>query len=637
MVRTLLFLLALVALPAVADATPHHDAHVSFDIGNRLVQVIDRIAVTGGGPLHIRLAPGAVISSMRVDGTEPQASADGVLDLGPEGKHVIELGYEFPLAPLPRGHRAMAPDPATPVAGETGAYLPAGSAWLPHIERGTFTYRISVTTAAAWKSVMPGRLTREEETPAGYYAVFDSETPQDAVPLMAGPWTIEERRHGKVLLRTYFDELTQPLAAEYLELTAGYIDLYENWIGAYPFSAFHIVAGALPVGFGYPGMTYIGAQVLRLSFIRHTSLGHETLHNWWGNGVYIDYATGNWSEGLTTFMADHTYRLRSSPEAARDMRLQWLRDYAALPSERDRPLKSFIGKTHDASQVVGYHKTAMVFHMLRDELGTDTFDAAIRRFWQEKRFKTAGWTDLRRAFEAESKRDLGTFFSQWLDRTGAPEIKLTNAWSEEGKIAFSLSQTEPAYALKVPVVITTGTGETRTSVRLEGAEGRFDLPVEGRPLKLAIDPTGDLFRHLSSAESPPILRNATLNPQTVAVAASKTARELAAAMLDVEPHFGDPVPGLPLLVIGTSVEVAALGLGPTPAVLEGRGTARAWATEQKGRPLVVVEADDEAALAAVTRPLPHYKQRGYVVFEGSKAVDKGNWPPGEGPLTAHFE
>ena len=45
--------------------------------------------------------------------------------------------------------------------------------------------------------------------------------------------------------------------------------------------------------------------VIRLPFILHTSYPHEILHNWWGNGVYVDYETGNWSEGLTAYLADH--------------------------------------------------------------------------------------------------------------------------------------------------------------------------------------------------------------------------------------------------------------------------------------------------------------------------------------------
>jgi len=60
---------------------------------------------------------------------------------------------------------------------------------------------------------------------------------------------------------------------------------------------------------------------VRLPFIRTTSLGHEVLHNWWGNGVYVDWERGNWCEGLTTFMADYAYKEEEGESAAREMRL----------------------------------------------------------------------------------------------------------------------------------------------------------------------------------------------------------------------------------------------------------------------------------------------------------------------------
>ena len=140
-------------------------------------------------------------------------------------------------------------------------------------------------------------------------------------------------------LRTYFFrdlDATAGLADGYLEDTRRYLERYGDEIGAYPYTEFSVVASPLPTGFGMPTLTYLGADVLRLPFIRATSLGHEVLHNWWGNGVYVDYAQGNWSEGLTTFMADYAYKERESAEAAREMRQGWLRDFAAVPAGSHR-------------------------------------------------------------------------------------------------------------------------------------------------------------------------------------------------------------------------------------------------------------------------------------------------------------
>ena len=40
------------------------------------------------------------------------------------------------------------------------------------------------------------------------------------------------------------------------------------------------------------------------------------------------------------------------------MRLEWLRDYAALPAGDDAPLARFQGRVHSRDQIVGYGKAA---------------------------------------------------------------------------------------------------------------------------------------------------------------------------------------------------------------------------------------------------------------------------------------
>ena len=150
--------------------------------------------------------------------------------------------------------------------------------------------------------------------------------PAEAIELIAGPYQVEERilhREGAdpLRVRTYLHAEIADLAKEYLSAIGGYVDLYSRWIGPYPFTEFSVVSSPLPTGFGMPTLTYLGVDVLRLPFIRQTSLGHEILHNWWGNGVYVDFRRGNWSEGLTAFMADYAYREREgqTPGARRGL------------------------------------------------------------------------------------------------------------------------------------------------------------------------------------------------------------------------------------------------------------------------------------------------------------------------------
>ena len=68
--------------------------------------------------------------------------------------------------------------------------------------------------------------------------------------------------------------------------------------------------------------------MLRFPFILTSSYPHEILHNWWGNSVFVDYATGNWCEGLTAYLADHLIQeQRGTGATYRRNTLQKYRDY----------------------------------------------------------------------------------------------------------------------------------------------------------------------------------------------------------------------------------------------------------------------------------------------------------------------
>jgi hypothetical protein len=293
---------------------------------------------------------------------------------------------------------------------------------------------------------------------------------------------------------------------------------------------------------------------------------------------------------------------------------------------------------------VGYHKGVLLFVMLRDLIGTAAFDAGLQRFWREWQFRKAGWIDLQRAFEEASGRDLGRFFDQWLSRRGAPRLTIETARAERTakgyRVQATVIQDDPPYAVTVPVVVATATESVERRLEITAPRQAFDLDVVARPLSIALDPDFRILRHLDPAEVPPILRQIILDPTAVTVLAvpdkgmRAIAADLARGLLDHRPTFAEPtaIPThAPLLVIGLSSEVdrvlAWRGLPARPENLQGRGTARVWTAYQaNGKVLAVVSADSAEALRALMRPLPHYGRQSFLVFEGSRAVERGIWP-----------
>jgi len=630
-----------------------HDLRIVLHPATRELQAEDTLTTAGNSIVDLVLPAQFEIDQFTLNGQPVAPSADTDSEglthwrLAGEGTGTqrIFLRYHGQLATLPDTDHRGTLQGLPPMADVRGSFLPGGTGWYPQIQGRTFSYRLTLELPAGQRGLVPGRLIAETDDAQGYRATFDFPFPADGIDLLAGPYEVQQRwlaQQGTdpIRLRTWFHPEIRDLAKDYLDALNHYIEFYSRWIGEYPFSEFSVVSSPLQTGFGMPAMAYLGIDVLRLPFIRTTSLGHEVLHNWWGNGVYTDYETGNWSEGLTTFMADYTYKEQESAQAGREMRLSWLRDLAALPPGQDTTLRAFVARTHGSSQIVGYDKAAFVFLMLRDRLGTEAFDRALRAFWREQRFRRAGWLDLRHAFEQSSGIQLATFFEQWLTRSGLPKLRIENAAVEGNRIRVTVAQTEPVYVLQVPLVLESETGRETHVVELSALRKEFVIDATSAPTAVALDPDLRLARRLDSKELPPILRQVMIDAGTaLVVATSKSgfqdaAQQLADKLLDSSPRIVDiaqPVPRGPLLLIGAAAEVDAYleqhGLPPRPLQLRNRGSAQVWAaTQPDGNALLIISAANAQALQSLQRPLPHYGRQSWLVFDGAKAIDRGVWP-----------
>ncbi|BAL27077.1 M1 family metallopeptidase [Azoarcus sp. KH32C] len=551
----------------------------------------------------------------------------------------------------------------SPAASTDGSFLPSGGAWYPR-PSALFAYRVTITVPGDQRALVPGRLQSEEMPSDGaghgsgsgsdhYRARFEFAQPAEGIDLMAGPWVVREKMMARasaepVRLRTYFFrdlDAIPDLADGYLDDTQRYLERYEQEIGTYPFTEFSVVASPLPTGFGMPTLTYLGADVLKLPFIRATSLGHEVLHNWWGNGVYVDYAHGNWSEGLTTFMADYAYKESESAEAARAMRLGWLRDFAAVPAGDQQSLADFRSRTHGAAAAVGYGKAAMLFVMLRDTIGEDAFRSGIRAFWQTQKFRAASWKDLQAAFERASGRSLDGFFRQWVDRPGGPAVKIAAADARRSaggtRLTLTVAQNAPAYALHLPVQLVFPDREEMRWIDVEGERRAVAMDVGAMPTGVRLDPELQVWRMLGQEQLPPILRQWIIAraPRLALASAAPDVREAAATLaqrlFEVKPQaiaLGDMTKGSePVLLAGLHADVdAALKqahLPPRPERLGGRGSAQVWTVSvPDGAPVAVVSARDVESLRALLRPLPHYGAQSWLVFEDARLVERGVWP-----------
>lgn len=543
-----------------------------------------------------------------------------------------------------------------------GAYLHGETFWVPWCSQQRFTFDLTTVLEDGWESMSQGRRIAHDTDGDRRRTTWSIEAPQELIYLVAGPYVVRAREHGEVTLYTYTYDSTEASVAEpYLDAAGRYLERYGESIGPYPFAKWAMVENWWQTGFGMPGFTLLGDRVIRLPFIVDTSYGHEILHCWWGNGVYVEYEKGNWCEGLTAYGADYAYKLEESEAAARDYRRDQLRAYLDFASgqERDFALRDFRERSDFGTQAVGYGKSLMVFHMLERRLGADTFERGLRELYREYLFRPAAWEDLERVFSRVGGQELAPWFAQWIDRPGAVQLSLGEHEREnDGSWSVQILQAEPIYAVEVPVEWWEADGRRhQRRVRSDAAETRVELPAHAVGVEL--DPDYHLYRRLHRAEVAPTLGQTLGADSTLVVVGADTPAPLAEALHamaegwaenqdmrivdeeDLEPA-DDRGRSLYLLGLGSRARealAAAEGVG-----LEATELLRRREGEELGLVLTVrdprseelswtvVLPSDAEQVPALGRKLPHYSRYSWLLFDGEDNVDKGQWTLTSSPL-----
>jgi hypothetical protein len=566
----------------------------------------------------------------------------------------LRLAYSGrPLFTGPRGHGGM-PDGTLDAQG---VYLDSRSAWHARTDARIDGMALTVVVPDGWESISVGR----RGTVDGLQHWTTSQ-PHDALYLLAGPYQRYMQRHSDTDLSVYLLEPDDALARGYLAVMGDYLDHYGSLIGDYPYAKFAVVENRWQTGYGMPSFTLLGSRVIRLPFIPYTSLPHEILHNWWGNGVWVDYRAGNWSEGLTAYLADHWMQARRGQGAAH--RLKALQRYSNFAlGDRDAPLLEFVSRHNDATQAIGYSKSLMFFHMLRRELGDAAFVEGLRRLWRDHRFSAIGFEQAVTTLVGDDQ-PLRARAQAWLTAEGAPRIRLTDVAvdrTDDGyRLAFRLEREGPALYLPVPVAVTLD-GDTEARVEkvwLDADSRRYTLTLPSRPLRLDIDPAYDLLRELDASEQPPALNRlfggkTWLVTPTAASAPERKAWEALVAVWqrrypDLQRISDDAIDALPAdadrVVLGWSnrhLAAAAAAVARADQALDSEGAAvggeRADRRERAvvlvnnapdGRTTAFIGAPGPEAITALARKLPHYGSYGRLLFDadGSKNLRRDRLP-----------
>lgn len=492
----------------VSNSTIQYNLEVSFDIPNS--KITGRAKILARKDRELIFHTGHLtIAGVRLNGEKIEFEFDarqGTLKIIPRRDGIVEIGYEGIFREGGPG-RETEYGIIRDIIDERGLSLTG--IWYPYMP-GLFKYSLSALLPEGYEAVSEAE--RIEKTIRSGVAefFFDFPHPVDGINFIAtNRYEIIKDHYKDIEIYAYFFPEDIGLARTYIEYTKKYLKLYEDIIGEYPYKRFSIVENFLPTGYSMPTFTLLGQDVVRLPFIVETSLGHEILHQWFGNLVYIDYEQGNWAEGLTTYLADHLYKELEGK--GWEYRKQILINYESHVTDKNEfPIRDFRGRVDSATRSIGYGKAAMVLHMLKDLVGEEVFYRSLRDFVHEQKFQRASWGDLTKVFERNFGENLDWFFRQWIDEKGLPKLHVENMTVRQKgskyEVNFDIVQKAKAYTINVPVAVHyLGGGKTKESFRIDKERNSFRMLLNKEPERIIMDGDYDIARRLSDEEFPPVI------------------------------------------------------------------------------------------------------------------------------------
>ncbi len=677
---------------ALFSQSLHHGLAVELKPDSHFIRVTDTVtwpaSLSGTGDsiifyLHKNLEVKALTPGFRLVKTAKQdkhkadAARYALLPTG-TGKKEVVLAYSGALYdPLSSGAAEYARGfrDTKGIIGKQGVYLAGSTYWIPDFGIPLFTYTLTARLPASWLVVSQGVRTQNDTASGMRTLRYVCRHPQDQAYLIANKWTEYNTQAGRVKVQAFLRTPDKKLAMRYLNMTGVYLNMYVKLLGPYPYSKFALVENFWETGFGMPSFTLLGSKIIRFPFILYSSYPHELLHNWWGNSVYVDMPDGNWCEGLTAYMADHMLKEQRGQGAAyRRNTLQKFTDF--VNPQNDFPVVDFRDRHNAAEEAIGYGKSLMFQHMLRQMTGDSLYIKSYRKFYKDYRFKIASFDDIRTTFEKVTGRDLAPFFKEWLTRKGAPqltlgEVKVMRNKQNDYLLSFRLSQVQPedVFPVTIPVAVYFEDTVVVKKVYMRNRQMYPLFSFKKQPLRIEVDPQFDVMRRLDRGETPPSLTqlfgnaNGTLVlpsaspllPEYKKLAANwKQSQEVQRKNMKIV--LDKDLQQLPrqgaVWVIGFRNRFAGLfdvekryaryfsakQLQQMAALRKTGALVFAIPNkENQNQTIGFVGANVKASVTGLARLLPHYGKYSWLGFEGSRPdnVLKGTFPPLHSPL--HYD
>lgn len=247
----------------------------------------------------------------------------------------------------------------------------------------------------------------------------------------------------------------------------------------------------LPAAWGPELAGVMGARIADKSGVR--LIANTIAHQWWGSEVSPRTLNDAW---ITNGMARYGELMYLEEESGKNALRNALEDVSAGALAYDTIPLSTVGRLSPFSpefQSMTLEKGAMIFHMLRGEIGDKAFLATLKGFLSQYTDKSIRSSDFYNVAEAQSQQQLTPFFAQWVDGTGAPtfanKYTVYRLGNNKGfRTIGDITQDLDLFRMPVEVRVETDGKTEVQKVDVVGTDSQFVIDTFGRPRRITIDP-----------------------------------------------------------------------------------------------------------------------------------------------------
>ncbi len=380
--------------------------------------------------------------------------------------------------------------------GDPISYLLYASRWFPMVGYLTdrFTAEIHVQIPSGYRVVGSGSTGSPRQVAGGMQEYsFNWTRPSFPGTIIAGKFNEPVAVAGSPNVRVYLTDAHKQSGPEYAQTANKEFEFFGETFGESSTHLLNVVElpdDTLPAYWAPEIAAIAGARIADRNHYR--LLANTMAHQWWGCMVTPASLNDAWITNGMSRYGELMYVERLSGQTALQAAVT---DISAGALAYDTIPLTSAGRLDPFSpqfQSMTLEKGAMVFHMLRWEIGDDNFSKTLRALvaHTEKPTRTR---DVEKVAEEESQQQLTAFFAQWLDGTGAPQFvdkytvyRLGNnkGFRTIGEIGQDLDLFNMPVELRVE---TEGKTEIKR-VDVVGTESEYVVDTFGRPRHISIDP-----------------------------------------------------------------------------------------------------------------------------------------------------